>query len=138
MDRADLENDERFATQVARIHNYMELDAIVSAWTSRFSRDETLTKLEAQGIAAAPVRTPDEANRDPRVLARHEVVELAHPVHGRTADVFGPGVPIVFSATPARMEAASSPLAAHNAEIYGELIGLDEATLARLREEHAI
>jgi crotonobetainyl-CoA:carnitine CoA-transferase CaiB-like acyl-CoA transferase len=138
MDRPDLETDARFQTQVARIHNYRALDAIVGEWTARHTREQTIAKLEAQGIAAAPVRTPDEANRDPRVLARHEVVALAHPVHGRTADVFGPGVPIVFSATPARMAPASAPLAAHNREIYGGELGLDPDTLARLERESAI
>lgn len=138
MGRPDLEHDERFATQVARIGNYRELDAIVGEWTRRHSRDETIAILEEQGIAAAPVRTPDEANRDPRVLARGEVVELAHPSHGRTAEVFGPGVPIVFSRTPATMAATSAALAAHNDEIYGEMLGLDEATLARLHQENAI
>lgn len=138
MDRPDLEHDERFVTQVARIHNYEALDEIVSLWTSGLPRAEVLAKLDAAGIAAAPVRTPDEANRDPRVLARHEVVELAHPQYGHTADVFAPGVPIVFSATPARMAPASAPLAAHNTEIFGGLLGLDEETLARLRNENAI
>ncbi|RHW19255.1 CoA transferase [Sphingomonas gilva] len=138
MDRVDLEHDPRFETQVARIHHYRELDAIVGGWTRARGREEVIARLEAEGIAAAPVRSPDEANRDPRVLARGEVIELAHPVHGRTAEVFGPGVPIVFSATPARMAAAGAPLGADNQAIYGDMLGLGEDAIARLRAEQAI
>lgn len=138
MDLPELEHDDRFETQVSRIHHYRDLDIIVGSWTSGLPRAAVLAKLEAEGIAAAPVRTPDEANRDPRVLARGEVVELAHPLYGRTADVFGPGVPIVFSRTPAAMAPAGVALGADNAAIYGELLGLGEEGMARLREERAI
>ncbi|OYY92142.1 MAG: hypothetical protein B7Y45_01035 [Sphingomonas sp. 28-66-16] len=133
-----LEHDPRFATQVERIHHYADLDAILAAWTRGRAVAEINAVLEEAGIASAPVRSPDEANRDPRVLARGEVVRLAHPIHGETAELFGPGVPIVFSRTPARIAPASEALGAQNDAIYGTMLGLGEDDRARLRREGAI
>ena len=55
---------------------------------------------ELQGVPAAPVRTPADAVRDPRVLARGETVALEHPTLGHVADLIGPGLPSGFRAPP--------------------------------------
>jgi crotonobetainyl-CoA:carnitine CoA-transferase CaiB-like acyl-CoA transferase len=81
---------------------------------------------------------PDEASRDPRVLARKEVVRLRHPAHGEVQEVFGPGVPIVFSRTPASLERPPAGLGEHNPDVYGDILGYSAEELARLRSEGAI
>lgn len=138
MERPDLGVDPRFATQVERIQHYADLDAIVGGWTSGLTTDAVVRRLEAAGIAAAPVRSPDEANRDARVLARGEVVRLGHPVHGETADVFGPGLPITFSRTATQITPLNAQLGEHNDAVFGDLIGLTGDERARLKREGAI
>jgi CoA:oxalate CoA-transferase len=138
MGRPELVEDERFSSQAARLQNYEALDAEVGAWTATLPAAEITARLEDAGIAGAVVRTPDQASRDERVLARGEVVRLEHPQFGAVQEVFGPGVPIVFSETPAAIPPKPSALGEHNAEVYQGWLGLTDDDLARLRAENAI
>jgi crotonobetainyl-CoA:carnitine CoA-transferase CaiB-like acyl-CoA transferase len=110
------------------------LDAMISAWSSAHETSAVLELLEAHGVPAAPVRGPREAVRDPRVLARKECVPLEHPVHGRTAEVYGTGVPIRFSAARAEFDRPPPRPGEHNQAVYGELLGYSAAHIEELRQ----
>jgi crotonobetainyl-CoA:carnitine CoA-transferase CaiB-like acyl-CoA transferase len=65
------------------------------------------------------------------VLRRGETAPLAHPLHGPVEGVFGPGLPIRFSAA----ETALGPpplLGEHNESVYRELAGYSAEELADL------
>src|SRR5690606_16375586 len=122
----------------ARLRNYQALDAEVAAWTSSLPVAEVIAGLEAAGVAGAEVRTPDGAIHDPRVLARKEVVALEHPQYGAVQEVYGPGVPIRFSRTPAELPPGVARLGEDNERVYGEMLGFSAEELERLRAEGAI
>ena len=136
--RPDLIEDPDYSSQTARLRNYEALDAIVADW----SRGQTMARvheiLEPAGIASANVRGPAEAMRDPVVLNRKEVIRLEHPIYGASDEVYGPGVPITFSATPVEMAQASVPLRAHNQTVYGDMLGYSPEEIERLLSERAI
>lgn len=136
--RPDLIEDPDYSSQTARLRNYEALDAIVADW----SRGQTMASvhevLEPAGIASANVRGPAEAMRDPTVLNRKEVIRLEHPTYGASDEVYGPGVPITFSATPVKMAQASVPLRAHNQAVYGDMLGYSPEEIERLLSERAI
>lgn len=136
--RPDLIEDPDYSSQTARLRNYEALDAIVADW----SRGQTMASvheiLEPAGIASANVRGPAEAMRDPTVLNRKEVIRLEHPIYGASDEVYGPGVPITFSATPVEMAHASVPLRAHNQAVYGDMLGYSPEEIERLLSERAI
>jgi len=138
MERPELAHDPRFVTQVTRIRHYTDLDILVGGWTARLPTAAVIQRLDDAGIAAAPVRTPDEASRDERVLARGEVVRLDHPVHGHTADVFAPGLPITFSRTATQITPGNAGLGEHNDAVFGDLLGLSPDERNRLKSEGAI
>jgi crotonobetainyl-CoA:carnitine CoA-transferase CaiB-like acyl-CoA transferase len=138
MERTDLIDDERFATQVGRLHHYAELDEEVAAWTRTLSVNEVVARMDAAGVAGAEVRTPAQASDDPRVRARGEVVQLKHPDHDIPANVLGPGLPILFSRSKAAIPEATAKLGQHNRAIYGDLLGLSDEELARLRNDEVI
>jgi crotonobetainyl-CoA:carnitine CoA-transferase CaiB-like acyl-CoA transferase len=138
MGQPELAEDARFSSQAARLANYEALDAIVADWTRTLPATGIVEQLERAGIAGAEVRTPDEAARDPRVRARGEVTPLAHPTYGATYDLYGPGVPIVFSKTKAGFAPASAALGEHNEAVYGDLLSIPPEELARLKGEGAI
>ena len=48
------------------------------------------------------------------------------------------GMPIQFSRAHARFDQPTMPLGAANGEIYGQLLGLDDATQAALRADGVI
>ena len=136
--RPDLIEDPDYSSQTARLRNYEALDAIVADW----SRGQTMASvheiLEPAGIASANVRGPAEAMRDPTVLNRKEVIRLEHPIYGASDEVYGPGVPITFSATPVEMAPASVPLRAHNQAVYSDMLGYSPEEIERLLSERAI
>lgn len=93
-------------------------------------RGEWLTLLRAADIPCAPVQTIGEALTDPQVLARNMVVDVPHASGHVTRQ---PGNPIKLSNTHEDTFAAPPLLGQHNAEVYGDLLGLSEQTLADLR-----
>ena len=115
-----------------------EVDAVVGEWTSTLPKAEIAARLNAAGVAAAEVREPKEAIRDPRVVARGETRKLQHPLYGDVDDVYGPGVPISFSEASAELDPITPWLGEHNDEIYGTLLGYSPERLDELKAEGGI
>jgi CoA:oxalate CoA-transferase len=132
MGRAELANDPRFATRDARVKHATALDALISEWTRERDIPQLIEELSAHGVPSAEVRGPREAVRDPRVLARRECVPLEHPVHGATAEVYGMGVPIRFSAAHAEFDQPPPAPGQHNREVYGDLLGYSDSQISEL------
>lgn len=130
--RADLSSDERFRTRDARVRNVAEVDHIVGEFTRTRSKAEIVQTLGAAGVPAAEVRDPAEAVRDPRVVNRGETVRLAHPA-APNADVYGPGIPIVFSDAIASLDQPPPGIGEHNAEVYAGLLGYSAEEMELLR-----
>ena len=138
MGRTDLIDDPRFATRDARVENVRELDAIIGEFTSRYTNAEAVMILEKAGVPAAPVRNPDEAVRDPRVLARAETVRLEHPKYGAVDEVYGMGIPIKFSGATAGFDQPAPGLGEHNEAVYGKILGYSSEHLERLKSTGVI
>jgi CoA:oxalate CoA-transferase len=133
MGRPDLANDPRFSTRDARVENVRELDAIINDFTGRYTNAEAIPILERSGVPSAEVRNPDEAVRDPRVLARAETVRLEHPKFGAVDEVYGMGIPIKFSGATAGFDQPAPALGEHNEAIYGGMLGYSKDHLERLK-----
>lgn len=133
MGRAELSLDPRFATRDARVEHAVVLDAMISDWTRTHDVQALIDHLQAEGVPAAEVRGPHEAVRDPRVLARKECVPLEHPSHGATAEVYGMGVPIRFSAAHAEFDRPAPAPGEHNQQVYGDWLGYTPSQLEELR-----
>jgi crotonobetainyl-CoA:carnitine CoA-transferase CaiB-like acyl-CoA transferase len=134
MGRPDLDTDPRFSTRAARVTNMDAINACVEEFTRGLPSIELVQLFELHGVPAAVVRSPGDAVRDPRVLARGETVAIEHPRYGRVADVIGPGLPFRLSAMNSAAPRAAPSLGQDNALVYGEWLGYGEAGLARLRE----
>jgi crotonobetainyl-CoA:carnitine CoA-transferase CaiB-like acyl-CoA transferase len=128
MDRPELAEDPRFEDHPTRKANEDELDAIVSAWTSEHDRWELAERLQAEGIAAAPVENlQDTYERDPQLRDHYQKVrhplapELDLPID-REIIRFA-GVEHTIQRGPMWGE--------HNEEIVREVLGLDEAAYVK-------
>ena len=131
MDRPELAEDERFADHGSRGRNQDVLDAIIGEWASARQPAEVIETLSAAGVIAGPINTVAEVVRDPQLRARDMLVEHFDERVGR--EVLGPGVVPKLSATPGTIRRAGPPRpGCHNAEVYGELLGLGPAELAEL------
>ena len=131
--RPDLEGDPRFATRDARVANMDAMNDCIETFTRGLATAELVPLFESHGVPAAPVRSPADAVRDPRVLARGETVPIEHPEFGRVADVIGPGLPIRFSGAAASLPRPAPAVGQDNALVYGDWLGYGAAELERLR-----
>ena len=126
--RQELCEDERFRTRDARVQNVAEVDRIVGEFTAARQTADVVAILARAGVPAAEVRSPAEAVRDPRVVARGETVRLQHP-GASDADVYGPGLPIVFSGSAAGFDQLAPGVGEHIGEVYGDLLGYTQSEL---------
>ncbi len=136
MERTELAGDERFADHVARGENQDEIDGIVGEWVGARDAAEVRELLDDAGVICGPINTAAEVVTDPQFRARGMLVEHFDERIGE--DVLGPGIVPTFSATPGGVRWAGPPAPGHhNAEVYGELLGLVAADLEGL-EAHSV
>jgi crotonobetainyl-CoA:carnitine CoA-transferase CaiB-like acyl-CoA transferase len=93
---------------------------------------------ELHGVPAAAVRSPAEAVRDPRVLARGETVPIEHPQFGRVADVIGPGMPFRLTSVEPCVPRTAPATGQDNELVYGQWLGYDASSLEQLRSNRTI
>jgi crotonobetainyl-CoA:carnitine CoA-transferase CaiB-like acyl-CoA transferase len=129
----EFEHDPRFATRDARVAHVNEITAHIETFTRTLPTAELLPLLDRHRVPAAEVRSPREAVRDSRVLARGETVPLEHPAFGQVADVVGMGIPITFSDAGAGSMRPAPSVGQDNALVYGDWLGYGSAGVENLR-----
>jgi crotonobetainyl-CoA:carnitine CoA-transferase CaiB-like acyl-CoA transferase len=135
MGREDLIDDPRYATSRARAVNADALCAEVQTWTEQHSYGEVFDLLEAANVPAGGVYSVREIMDEPHYAARKEILEMPHP---KVGSVKMPAVLPKLGTTPGEVQWIGPDLGAHNAAIYGDLLGISEDELARLAERGII
>jgi crotonobetainyl-CoA:carnitine CoA-transferase CaiB-like acyl-CoA transferase len=126
--RADWKTDPRYADNGARMANLDALVADIDAVLATRDAADWLAAFERAGVPAGPVNTIGDALSHPQTRARGMVVELDHPVAGRTQAL---GPPIKLSATPTEVLRHAPSLGEHTIEVLREA-GWSEAEAAAL------
>ena len=136
MGQPELASDPRYATHVARGENQQELDVRINAWTETLTIEQLEALMIEYSVPAGRIYTGKEMLADPHFAAREAIVAVEDPRHGQVR--MQAPMP-KLSATPSsiRRRAALFP-GEHNAEVYGERIGLGEAELRNLAERGVI
>lgn len=132
MGREDLITDSRFSTHPARSVNQTELEDLVGEWAKGYTSEELQKILDEANIAAGPVYSMDEVVQNEQFLARDAFVTHTDDEAG---DFIAQGVTPKFSRTPGglRWSGPWTP-GSHNAEIYGELLNINDDQLGRLKD----
>jgi crotonobetainyl-CoA:carnitine CoA-transferase CaiB-like acyl-CoA transferase len=126
--------DSRFATNDARVaHNDLVDAALAGAIGSR-TLDEMARLFETHDLTASPVYDIADITKDPHVVARGILVDVADPELG-TVRMTAPTPRLAD--TPAAIQWTGPALGAHNREVYGSL-GLDEAEIQALTRDGII
>jgi crotonobetainyl-CoA:carnitine CoA-transferase CaiB-like acyl-CoA transferase len=81
--RADLAEDERYASEAARHECEDELDAAIAAWAVSRDHLEAMRELQAAGVPAAGVLDVAEVHADPQFAHRETLTWVDHPEMGR-------------------------------------------------------
>ena len=134
MDREDLAQDPNYVVLANRLQRRDEINALVAQWTADRPVEDVVDLLVKGGLTAAPVRTPDQAAKDPHILAR-DMLQDTQQLDGSSAPIVGPAAK--FSRTPTRVRSGAPALGAHDGEILEEL-GLSAQEIDALREKKII
>ena len=135
MDMSELIDDPRFSSLTRRAENADAINDIVADWCKRHDAAEIERIMLEQDVPVARALNIADIVSDPHYIARESFVTVDDPVIG---PVKQPAVFPRFSETPGSIRRPAPALGEHNAEVYGDLLGLDESALARLREEGVI
>ena len=75
--------EERFTTLTARLQNVRALDNYMRVWTGRFSAEEVMARLQAEGVPAGVVQNAADLAADPQLQSRglFNSLDQASPLH---------------------------------------------------------
>ena len=131
----ELTRDERFVTNGKRVENRAAITEILAGiFRKRMTRD-WVSALEAAGVANGPINNIKQVFEEPQVAARRMRIDLPHATAGTVPLVASP---MRFSATPLEYKLPPPTLGQHTDEILREVLGLDAATIAKLRESRVL
>ncbi|WP_112944320.1 MULTISPECIES: CaiB/BaiF CoA transferase family protein [unclassified Rhizobium] len=119
LDLPGIADDERFATNKARVANRDEVRRLVSTETLKWKKADLLSACEANAVPSGAINTIEDMFNDPQIVARGLRVDLED-----SAGTVIPGVrtPVVLSRTPLSYERPSPRLGEHQEEVLAELI----------------
>ncbi len=123
--------DERFATNAARVANRAALIPLLRQATVMRTTAEWIAALESNAVPCGPINDLAAVFADPQVQHRRLRLDLPHAAGGSSPQVANP---IRLSATPVDYRAAPPVLGQDTEAILAEL-GHDTAAFARLRDE---
>ena len=137
--------DSRFATAFSRLNNQEELDWLVGEWTIGFSAEEVMDKLQASGVPASIVSKGQDLHDSEHLKARDFYRETDYYVaeRGTPASQWEEGssiswsMPFNMSKTPVEFGKYTN-IGEDNSHVFGELLGLSAAEIARLSEKEVI
>jgi CoA:oxalate CoA-transferase len=135
MQRVDLQSDERLGSLKGRVANMDEVDALVSAWTRRFGKEELFALLMRHRVPCAPVRELSEVTSDTHMRQRGTLQTIHHPTLGEIPLYAGP---MRFEGSDEIEIEPSKALGADTDDILAELLGKSAADISALRQMGAV
>jgi crotonobetainyl-CoA:carnitine CoA-transferase CaiB-like acyl-CoA transferase len=131
--RTDLLQDPRFTDNAARIRNRAPLIRELEIEFARRPAAEWVAALLDAGVPAGPINTYEEALASEQAVARNMVLEIEHPIEGRTKVL---GFPVKLCGTPQQVRYPAPLLGQHTHQLLAEF-GFNEMSIKALRERGA-
>jgi crotonobetainyl-CoA:carnitine CoA-transferase CaiB-like acyl-CoA transferase len=133
--RSDLTEDERYATTSQRVaHKHILLPIIAEAMKQKTTH-EWMPLLSAANVPSGPINDFRQVFDDPQIRHREMVHSIPHPLSGTLSVV---GNPLKFSDTPLEYRRPPPLLGEHTAEVLRDVLGMDDAEIARLGEQRVV
>ncbi|MFN4090256.1 MAG: CaiB/BaiF CoA transferase family protein [Alphaproteobacteria bacterium] len=130
LDRPDLLEDPRFATNPGRLQNRQAVRDLLTATFLTDTRENWIARMRAAGVPAGSVRAVGEALEAPEIRYRGMVREVEHPTVGTISMLASP---LKLSGTPTADLQAPPLLGQHTDEVLAAA-GYDAAAIVSLRE----
>jgi crotonobetainyl-CoA:carnitine CoA-transferase CaiB-like acyl-CoA transferase len=126
LDRPELVDDDRFATNADRVENVDALEREIEETLAERTTDEWVeTIAEEGGVPAGPVYDVEQALNNPQIDARGTISEIDHPELGEIPVIEHP---LKFEGSESGFELPPPLLGEHNRSVFAEL-GYSEAEL---------
>jgi formyl-CoA transferase len=137
--RPDLAADPQLSSNPGRWQRRDELDEAITAWTRQHDSDEALAMLEQAGVPSGPIYDAEGIRDDPHfrsrgMVQRHDVSDGEREL----GEIAFPGIVPKLSGVPDDIRWLGPDLGEHNADVYGNLLGLDADTRSTLHENGVI
>jgi crotonobetainyl-CoA:carnitine CoA-transferase CaiB-like acyl-CoA transferase len=130
MGRPELAKDPRYIDHISRGKNQTELDGIINDWTKKLTVDQVEALMIEHGVPAGRVYTPGDMLDDPHFAARGAIADVPHP-KWQNLKMQTPFPKL--SKTPASIRSiAPQSVGQDNADVYGTLLGMNDADRAAL------
>lgn len=132
MGNEKLSEDPRFTSSMDRVRNRAQLDEVVAQWTITQAPEELMRHLQAERIAAGVVQNGADLVNDPQL--RHRNYFQGY----RDSPIGAFEVPrggVIFKDMPEGDIPLTPPLGAHTDEVMREVLGYDDAAIAKWKEE---
>ena len=129
--REDLRDDPALAKNDGRAAQMERIDNAIAEWTSRFTQQEVLQKMEQAEVPAGRIYSAADIAADPHYAARGMLLDT---VAGDGEPLKQPGVVPKLSATPGAIRRAAPKLGEHTDEVLRE-VGYAQSEIAALREK---
>ncbi len=133
--RPELAEDERFATNRARVAHRSEIINILAKIIRQKSTDEWVPLIESQGIPCGRINRIDQALDEAQVKHRNMRTQVVHQGLGEI-DILAS--PIRMSETPTRVDRAPPMLGEHTEEVLEELLEYSAGDISALRQSGII
>jgi crotonobetainyl-CoA:carnitine CoA-transferase CaiB-like acyl-CoA transferase len=134
MGRADLTEDPRFATNAARLENVVELEDIISAWSSTQTTEAMLAVMSAGRIPGTKVATVEDVVNNPQVAHNEQIIWADQGGH----KVPMQGFTVKFSDTPMQLRHPTPAIGEHTAEVLQDWLDYSAADVDRLQDSRAV
>ena len=128
-------NDERFATNTARLANRSTVIAMLNELFAAKDAAEWMALCDEVGIPSAPINNMAQVFENPQVQARNGRLDVPHPTAGSVPLV---NSPLKIPTAPTSVRYPPPTLGQHTEEILGSLLEMDETAVAKLRTEGVI
>jgi CoA:oxalate CoA-transferase len=137
MGQDDLAADPRFDSPLRRQDPSARdaIEGLVAAWAATVTAEDAYQALVEADVPAAPVRTIDRVADDPQVQHRRMVQAVRNPATGLEMQLTGNPVKLSDLADEVGYPAERGQ---HNADVYGEWLGLDVDTVRDLERRGII
>jgi formyl-CoA transferase len=132
--RPELGDEARLATSRGRVEHGDEVDALVEAWTEKYTKHEAMAALGGVGVPCGAVLDSGEILSNQHLIERGMIVEIEHPMRGKLPM---PANPVRLSASPTEVTRAPL-LGEHNREVLATLLGYTAADVDALKRDGVV
>jgi crotonobetainyl-CoA:carnitine CoA-transferase CaiB-like acyl-CoA transferase len=135
IERPDLIDDPRFASNDRRVKHASELNDIFAGWCAAHPLDMVLARFDAAKGTLAPIYSIDQIADDPQVKAREVITRVPDRDFGTVAMT---NIVPRFTNDPAQMRHAAGDVGQDNDEVFRNWLGLSDQEVERLTERKVI